>query len=468
MIAAVAAVFGWREWVHHLFMVGCAGLFSAFSAQAANWLMLQGTESSSSAPRAKLWGFVQPTYQYADGSLVAAGAWKGSEAQFNQRRPQLDSSQGFSLRRARIGVRGQGHPLNAKVNYFFLAEFGSNGITWPNKGLGAARLTDASVTLSYIPGVRVRAGLFKTPTAEEGLQAIHVFDYINFTSFTDQMLLERYFATDGSGTKPAPGTGPVGGTNVNAPIGPVGAFRDTGIQIFDSFMVSTWDISYALMLGNGNGINGANDNSRLEGYAYFSGEKIFGASKGARRKGLKMFAWGQQGKRDLITETTSVKNSYDRNRYGLGFTFRKSIWRAAAEYMIADGMIFNGTDGGARRGSKSNPLGPNGTVVTSSFNMEPEEESDGYYLHLAAEVVKHLELDLRYDVLNRATKTAAKERRFDTFTLGAQWFFDMKNRITLNYMIRAAEAPNLPASHPANKILDEIDDMVSLQITSIF
>jgi len=136
--------------------------------------------------------------------------------------------------------------------------------------------------------------------------------------------------------------------------------------------------------------------------------------------------------------------------------------------MIADGMIFNGTDGGARRGSKSKPLGPNATVVTSSFNMEPEEESDGYYLHLAAEVVKHLELDLRYDVLNRATKTSAKERRFDTFTLGAQWFFDMKNRITLNYMIRAAEAPNLPAAHPANKILGEIDDMVSLQLTSIF
>jgi hypothetical protein len=34
--------------------------------------------------------------------------------------------------------------------------------------------------------------LFKYPGSEEGLQAIHVFDYINFTWVTAQMMLERF------------------------------------------------------------------------------------------------------------------------------------------------------------------------------------------------------------------------------------------------------------------------------------
>ncbi len=457
--------------------LACASLLATFNAQAANWLMLQGTEASSSAPRAKVWGFIQPTYEYMDGTPVQAGPWKGKDAQFNLRRPQLDSNKGFNIRRARIGVRGQGHPLNSNINYFMLVEFGSNGITWPNKGFGAARITDASVTLNHIPGARIRAGLFKTPTAEEGLQAIHVFDYVNFTSFTDQMLLERYFEADGSATAVKPTTPPivVGDENssANSLVGPVGAFRDIGVQVFDSFMVSSWDLSYAVMLGNGNGISGNNNNGRMDGYGYFSAEKVY-AGKGPRRQGLKMFAWGQMGKRDLTIDTTGETNSYDRNRYGLGVTFRKSIWRATAEYLIADGMIFNGTDGGAKAGAVSNPVPvtppPNPTMAqtTASFNMEPEEEANGYYLHFGAEVIKRLELDIRYDVLNRATKTATKERKFQTVTLGAQWFFDLKNRITLNYEIRRGEAPNLPASNNANKILDGMDDRISLQLTSIF
>jgi len=436
-------------------VIACTGLFTAFNAQAANWLMLQGTESSSSAPRAKVWGFIQPTYSYTEGTPLKAGPWEGQDAQFNLHAPQLDSNKGFNIRRARIGVRGQGHPLNAKVNYFLLAEFGSNGITWPGGGLGAARLSDASVTINYIPGARVRAGLFKTPTAEEGLQAIHVFDYVNFTSFTDQMLLERHLIADGSQNGTTPDI-------ANAPVGPVGAFRDVGVQIFDSFMVSSWDLSYALMVGNGSGITGKNNNSSMDRYGYFSAEKVF-AGKGPRRQGLKMFAWGQMGERDLVVGTDDTASSFDRNRYGLGVTFRKSRWRASAEYLIADGMILNGTDGGARVGALNNA----GTT-RASFNMLPEDEANGYYLHFGAEVINRLELDIRYDVLNRGTETASEERKFETITLGAQWFFDLKNRITLNYEIRSLEAPNLPASSIPSQVVEGIDDRVTLQLTSIF
>jgi len=101
------------------------------------------------------------------------------------------------MRRARIGIRGTNFPLDSKTNYFLLIEAGKNGITEFDSAVAA---TDASVTFSHIPYARLRVGQFKTPT--EGLQAIHVFDYINFTTGTDQMLLERFVDEDGSRTDP--------------------------------------------------------------------------------------------------------------------------------------------------------------------------------------------------------------------------------------------------------------------------
>ena len=450
--------------------VACAGGMAAtMQVEAANWLMLQGTEPASAAGRAKVWGFLQPTYRSTAGSEVAAGAWKGQPAQFNMLPPHLSSNKEFSIARARIGVRGVGFPLNSKVNYFFLAEFGSNGITWPHGGDGAAMIDHASVTFNYIPGARIRAGLFKTPSSEEGLQAIHVFDYVNFTTFTDQMLLERFFTTDGGGTYV---TSPTVNSNVggaNGPNAPVGAFRDIGVQVFDAFQIGGWETSYAVMVGNGNGINRGDDNTSLDKYLYLSTEKVFGG-QGPRREGLKLFAWSQRGERllqvfDKTAGTYGAAQTFDRKRSGVGFTFRKDKYRAAGEYMRADGMIFNGTDGGALVGSTSSA--GTGSVV-ASFNMEPNEKAKGYYVHFGYAVLPKLELDVRYDTLNRATETAAKERDFKTTTLGAQWFFDKKNRVTVNYEMRSAEAPNLASTHNANLILDDMDNRLSVQITSIF
>ncbi len=104
--------------------------------------------------------------------------------------PNLDSQSAFNVNRARIGVRGVAMPLDSKINYFLLLEMGNNGITEPSGSF--AKATDASITFNHLKGARIRAGLFKYPGAEEGLQAIHVFDYINFTWVTNQMLLERF------------------------------------------------------------------------------------------------------------------------------------------------------------------------------------------------------------------------------------------------------------------------------------
>lgn len=443
-----------------------AALLTPVSAvHAANWLMLQGTEPPQAAPTAQVWGFIQPQYTATDGTTLPAGTpFAGQAAVFNTIAPDQKTNEQFQILRARLGVRGQNFPLNAKVNYFFLAEFGHNGIT--SSGGGSAKITDASVTLSYIPGARIRIGQFKYPGAEEGLQAIHVFDYINFTNVTDQLLLERFFDRDGSPACTV-GLGGTADTCANKPNGPVGAFRDVGVQVFDAFEVGSWEHSYAVMIGNGNGIARGDNDDNKDTYLYWSSEWVFGG-EGPRREGLKLFAWSQDGKRTLVTggtgtQSNGTRGEFDRRRSGAGVTFRKDRFRFAAEYVKANGMIFDGTDGGAVPGT----LNTAGTAY-ATFNIAPVDEADGYYVDLGYRVLSNLELDVRYDVLDRRTETASAEREFTTTTLGLQYFFDKKTRLTVNYEIRKAEAPNLPSSDPANLVLDSMDNRLSLQLTAIF
>jgi len=303
--------------------VGVALLSCASTAQAANWLMLQGTEKDGQSARARLWGFVQVQYQHDTSDPNPADQTYNPPKLIG---PNLNSQDQFNVNRARIGVRGTGFPLDNKVNYFILAEFGNNGIT--NPGDRNVRLTDASITLNHIPGARVRAGLFKTPGAEEGLQAIHVFDYINFTTVTNQLLLERFpndEYTDNAGRTTLPAT-----TGLGAYDKSVGAFRDTGIQVFDTFKVGNWEHSYAAMYGNGNGLNFGNGDGNYDKYLYWSSELIFGG-KGGRREGLKMFAWGQTGKRllDNTNDLTHNPTEFDRDRSGLGVKYLQKPWRVS-------------------------------------------------------------------------------------------------------------------------------------------
>ncbi len=423
-------------------MGGLAG-----QAQAANWLMLQGTEPAGAAPRAKVWGFIQPEYQVTDDTKLKAGPWAGQSAVFNQIRPNLKSNSSINIIRARVGVRGTAMPLDSNVNYFFLAEFGNNGVTWPNGGFGNARITDASVTLNHIKGARIRVGLFKTPGSEEGLQAIHVFDYVNFTNVTNGLLLERYFAGDGSDTNSA-----------NAPIGPVGAFRDIGVQVFDTFKVKNWEHSYAVMIGNGNGSMPETDKNH-DTYAYWSSELVFGG-KGPRRQGMKVFAWYQTGKRTL---TAAGAGTYDRTRSGLGLTYRKGKHRAAFEYITADGMIFNGSDGGAVPGSRNNA-----NSATASWNVATTGKADGFYIHYGYAPTPSWEFDIRYDTYDRLTNSTTGERKFDTVTFGVQHFFNKKSRLIINYEYRDADAPGYSDTAPPNQILDSMSDRISAQILTVF
>ena len=415
--------------------------------QAVDWPALQGLEGQKKEKALKLWGFIQPDFSYTDGTNLAAGPWAGQTATFNRIAPGSSTST-FNVRRARVGIRGQ-MDYN-KINYFLLSEFGNNGITQDN----GVELTDASVTLNHIPGMHIRLGQFKTPGGNEAMKAIHTFDWNNFTNATDQLLLERH--TDEDGSRP---------NFANDLNGPVGAFRDIGIQAFNTFKKGDREFTYAAMVGNGNGINRGDNDDNKDFHLLLSTEKVFGG-RGPRRQGFKTYAWYNKGKRTLdFANGVAGKQEFDRKRYGVGTTYRKGKIRGAAEYIKAKGMIFNGTDGGAIPGALNNA----GTAV-SSLNYLTDNSADGWHIDLGYKVTPKVELGIRYDVLNRGTDSAtpAAERKFETIGLSAQYSLSKSTRLIANYEFRDAEAPNLPAGAPPNQILDGIDDRISLQVLSVF
>lgn len=421
-----------------LLAAGIAGCLLTQTAYSANWLMLQGTETArqGEAPRAHLWGFIQAQYQYDNSDPNPAGGYVPPKLIG----PNLDDQDGFNVNRARIGVRGTGFPLDSKVNYFILAEFGNNGITYGDDG---KHLTDASVTLNHIPGARVRMGQFKYPGAEEGLQAIHVFDYINFTSVTNQLLLERFPNPDGSDTNK--GATPTPNAEMNRYSQSVGAFRDVGIQVFDTFKASNWEHSYAIMVGNGNGINRGDNDSNKDVYVYWSSEMVFGG-KGGRREGWKTFAWYQDGKRTNAYDPTQEQ---DRTRYGVGTKYLKKPFRVTAEYIEGEGMIFQG---------QHRPQ--------HIFN---NEEANGGYIEGGWYIGNtNLELDLRYDTYTRGenhpNSAANDESTADTVTVGAQYHFNKKTRVNMEYASRDYKSDTAIV----NTQQEGVDGRFAIQVTHIF
>lgn len=439
-----------------LYSACIGGLAAAMPAEATNWLMLQGTEPASAAGRAKVFGFIQPTYQ-KDTSEEG-----GPEP--TRIGPSLEEQSAFQLMRARIGVRGTAMPIDDKVNYFIMAEFGENGAT--NGGLYGertpVRLMDASVTLNHIPGMRIRTGLFKTPGAEEILQGIATFDYINMSDVSNQMMMERYPAGVNAS---ADGAAPLSVSEADWDSS-FGAGRDIGVQLFDSFRRGDWEHSYALMAGNGNGLESSGIADGTETYLYWSSERIFDGGTGPWQHGLKMFAWSQSGKRKVDLSDDGVNNplSHDRDRQGIGARYRRGDWRVMAEYMTGEGMIFQG------------PEKPNMGIGAPPQLQDLDGEADGYYLDLGYYIPNSkFELDLRYDIYNRSTDHDYLTAEFKTLTYGVQYHLNRKSRVTVNYAVRDAEATDPIASGglatPTTNLHDglaSIENRMGVQLTVIF
>ena len=303
--------------------------------------------------------------------------------------------------------------------------------------------------------------MFKYPGAEEGMQAIHVFDYINFTWVTAQMMLERFpnrNYTANIPPQPIPPEVPFNGFEHG-----VGAFRDVGVQIFDWFNVGKdWEISYAAMVGNGNGLNFSDNDDNKYIYLYASTEKVYGG-KGPRRQGLKIFAWAQSGTRtaDLTNDGMYNPEEYDRDRYGVGAKYLRKGIRVTAEYMVGEGMIWQAPHNpsfgiGPGQGNQNAP-GNGAFADGKGFYVEGSYRFPG----------TKWEVDLRYDQYNRLDGNRF-QIDFDRTTVGVQYFFNPRVRAAFNYEFRGADAPNFPSGAGPNANVAGIGDRIGVQITAIW
>lgn len=452
-------------------IIGGAVILAAVpqAAQATNWFALQGNEAPGTAAPVKIWGFMQPAFEYYTGDGVSGAAnanFNGRDPVFNKVAPDQTSTSSFFLRRARVGVRGVMSPIDERINYFIMAEFGKNGITRED----AVALADASVTLNYIPGARIRIGQFKLPMAEEGLQSVPiVYAYNNFTSVLDSLVLERFMVANGAPGQAgnlyaAPPAGTVGG-NV---VGSSSAFRDIGMQAYDWFTKGKMEYAYAAMVSNGSGINTTDNNGDRDITARLQASYIFGGA-GVFREDLTGWIWRQQGNR------TFDGNSYRRVREGLGFKYWQKPLRVSGEYMRGKGMIFTGLNPPFNdTGFDATPTVDGVQSPTNTMALGTENKADGWYLEAGYFVMPKLELDLRYDTFDRLSNNAAQERQFTTWTLGTQYHFSPKARVTLNYEFRDQEVPNPGAITQAAQrqnalaISDAIGDRFSAQVNFIF
>ena len=405
------------------------GVFLLFVfGESANWVMIQGVQKSAGHTP---WGFVQVRHEQNSGEVIIEDGI--NKTPFSYLQPLVQNQSEFSLSRFRLGVRGSLDDAN-NINYDLLTEFAPNGINNPLGEKKSAYLTDAAITLKYLP-LYVKAGKFKYPGSEEGMLALFATPFINFTTLSDQLLLERF--VDSELSKPSQG---------------VGGYRDSGVEIFQNFkLYENTGLTFAYMYGNGSGTANKNINrGEPTQYGYISFEQLFGKGKGYRVESLKFYAWLHSGKRYLLTQDAF----FQRERSGLGFTYFQNGLRLEGEYAQGSGMIGNGA-----KDISADPLQNEWQLQTVA---SPDAKASGYYLATTYELTKSIELLARFDKYDRMTNNKNLYRVFETLTTGFSYKIKNYNRIDLNYAINSI---NAPYNSGAQNILSAVGNQLSVQFT---
>ena len=245
---------------------------------------------------------------------------------------------------------------------------------------------------------------------------------------------------------------PAGSSPANL-VGGFSGFRDWGIQVYDWFQQGPLELSYAAMVSNGAAIEtplDGDDNKDLT--LRLQASHIFGGS-GPNREDLSVFLWRQGGYRRFGTQ------NFDQTRSGIGLKYLQGDYRLTTEYVVADGMIVGG---------------PTPPFYGYPFAVGVNEKANGWYVEGGWRFRPSWELDLRYDYLDLMTQNAVNHREFATTTLGIQFFFDNKTRLTFNYEWRRMQVAN-PGAIPAGAarsnalaIAENLGDRISLQLTWSF
>lgn len=457
-------------------------------ALAADWVMLQAMEPPSTTHKFFGIGQISYTNYYGCDKLegmrnVGPNAFSLLNGSYNamcRTGPELrDRQADFNLDNLAIGLRGNLIP--GKINYFLMANFGQNAANY--EPLNTSRehlvsLTDATMTFSYIPGVRVRAGLMRKPGPEELYQAVGATPYLWPTDFIARVQTEKFVRTNTKGTAFIPGQGY---SNASASYSGWGADagRDWGIQFFDAFKAGKWTHTYAVMVGNGSDIHKIRDyNNEKDINLYFSTEYDLPGGKGPGKHGVKGYVYHQRGTRNFeINAAGDHSRDFDFTRHGFGIKALGEIFgegrgrhRLGFDLMYADGMIF---------------YTPTGNVVDEAFGGQIQIAAEkgnkargftldyGWYLNDKWDFgIRYARHDILHKTIGTATWSAADERIIKQLTLAVNYNYSPATRVTFNIEPRDAKAPN-PAANPiatANSkiVVDAVGGRFGLQVTHQF
>ena len=442
--------------------VAFATLGISGQAAAADWVMLQAMEPPTTTHKFfgigqlsytnlygcdKLQGLVNP----GTGSATTAhGLLNGSYNAMCRVGPEFrDQNADFNLDNLAVGLRGNLIP--GKINYFLMVNFGQNAANY--EPLDTSRdhfvsLTDATMTFSYIPGVRVRAGLMRKPGPEELYQAVGATPYIWPSDFIARVQTEKFVRTNTKGTTPIPGQS-YGAGSSSFSGWDADAGRDLGIQFFDAFKFGKWTHTYAVMVGNGSGIHSVNDyNSEKDLNLYFSTEYDLPGGKGPGKHGVKGYAYHQRGTRNFeVSPAGDLSEDFDFTRHGFGVKALGEIFgtgrgrhRLGAELMYANGMVF---------------YTPTGNVIDEAFGGQLQIAAEkgnkargltldyGWYLNGTWDFsVRYWRNDELYRTLGTATWNDADYRKIQGITFGANYRFNPRTRLTVNLELRDVKSPN--------------------------
>jgi hypothetical protein len=443
-----------------------AALGLSGQASAVNWVMAQAMEPPSTTHRFFGVGQLSYTNNYGcdrlDGMVnpgtgsptTAHGLLNGSYNALCRVGPRLrDRADAINLDNLAIGLRGNLIP--GKINYFLMINAGMNAANYEPLDTSRARtlsVTDATMTFSYIPGVRVRAGLMRKPGPEELYQAVDVNSYIWPSDFIARVQTEKFVRTNSKGTTPIPGQsdGTSSFSGYDADAG-----RDWGIQFFDAFKSGKWTHTYAVMFGNGSGIHKIRDyNSKKDLNLYFSSEYDLPGGKGPHKHGVKLYGYHQQGTRNFeINSRGDLSRDFDFTRYGFGvkavgpiFGEGRGKHRLGVEFMHANGMIF---------------VAPTGNVVDEAFGGQIQIAAEkgnkargvtldyGYYFNEKWQFdIRYAQHDLLYATADNNFWRPEDKRVVKQLTLGTTYHFTPQTRLTFNIEARDAKAPNRVTSLP--------------------
>ncbi len=429
-------------------------LFISSSVLATDWIMFFGTEPPQrfkdgknyrdASTRPHILGFLQPQYQnnFSDTLITPDGI---NRTPFSYLGPDLDEQSEITIIRAKLGMRGRLDKEN-KVNYFLLSEFGNNGLSDPlGHGQQQFHITDASLTFNYIPHLKLRLGRFYMPGSEEGFNIISS-PFINFTNFTETQLLERF--VDDTQQQTMAGVRLFTGQPNEA----VSAFHDTGLQLFDSIeLEDNLRLTYAFTAGLGLGVALDTNSNKDERYYYLALEKKLSQPVNLFSDSIKAYTWMQTGSRILNSE------KFDRERYGIGFTFQKRPFHLGGEFAKAEGMILNGIPDTDTSTSKD--------LWNVQYAADDSNEAEGWYIYGGYDLRPDLTLLARYEHHNLMKNSQVFHREFNTTTLGLNYRFKGPNRLDVNYSFRDAEAPN---NATFQGFLDNLDDLFALRLTLFF